>query len=784
MINKSAIDVLEFSKTLSFISRYAVTELGKKQITALLPFANSTLAMHEGALVTEAKKILIESDQPPFEELPDITDDIAMSRIDGAVLSAKKLLAVLRLATCSRLMYQYLKQKSELAPMLIENVNTLFVDKMFERHFSLVFDESGEIRDNASKDLQRIRADIKDKNLELRRMVTRISKNLAEQDLLREEFLTLRDGRVVLPIKVEHKRHIRGFIHSESATGQTVYIEPEETLHLNNELVTLSFAEKREIERILKELTRKVGEHSGTLRASMETIAYLDSLFARAQYSIEIIGGYPQIIDEGTLRLQDARHPILLHKIGREHTVPLSLEITPDKKIVVITGPNAGGKTVVLKTVGLLTLMVFAGIHIPASPDSVFPQIDSVFVDIGDRQSLEEDLSTFSSHLSTIKYILEHIGKQSLVLLDELGTGTDPAAGSALGAAILFSLQARNSFVLASTHHGDLKVLSHSHSGFQNAAMEFDTLNLTPTYYLKQGLPGSSYAFEIVKRLGFPEEFIAQAKTFVSGNQNNIENTLIEIEQHSRELREKLNAAERENARLKGLSAMYQQRVEKLETDRVAILKKAKEEAETFLQNANKDIERTIKQVRETQAAATAIRGARETVNRLRTETSSLTPKKQDEKIEEKLFAVDQFVRIMNSGSVGKIASVDLNKKTAKVFVGNLSMTVPFKDLEPSDKKAEKATRSSGSDTALTAESYRLDIRGQKPEDIEYDVLRFIDSAYSNNIDRVEILHGKGHGVLKKMVRDLLKDHSGVKSFYFAPVETGGEGITIVEFKS
>ncbi len=782
-MNNSTIEVLEFPKTLAFISRYAVTELGKRRVLALLPFGNIDNAITEGSMVTEAKNLLIETEAPPFEELPDILEDISMSRVDGAVLSSKKLLAILRLAVCSRTVYQYVKQTSSLAPQIAESTQNLFVDKLFERHFSTVFDESGEVRDNASRDLQRIRSDIKEKNIELRKMVAKISKNLAEQDLLREEFLTLRDGRVVLPVKVEHKRHIRGFIHSESATGQTVYIEPEETLHLNNEMVTLSFAEKREIERILRELTRKVGEHSVHLRSSMETLAYLDSLFARAHYSIEIIGGFPVITDDKRFYLKDARHPIILHKLGREHTVPLTLEIERDKKVVVITGPNAGGKTVVLKTVGLLTLMVFSGIHIPASPDSSFPFFGSVFVDIGDRQSLEEDLSTFSSHLSNIKAILESAKESSLVLLDELGTGTDPAAGSALGASILFTLQAKKSFVLASTHHGDLKVLAHSHEGFQNAAMEFDTEKLTPTYLMKQGLPGSSYAFEIVKRLGFTEQFIQQAKSFVSGNQNNIEQTLIEIEKQERQLREKLKQAERENSRLKGLSTMYQQRIEKLEIEKSNILQKTKEQAETFLLNANKEIEQTIKGIKEAQAGVKEVKKAREAVTKLRGNLNEYIPEKTDKERENKTFEKDQIVKISNSGSVGKILEIDAHKKTAKVLIGKLVMSVPFRDLDLSDKKEEKALRSTGSDTLISPSAYRLDIRGQKPEDIEYDVVRFIDSAYSNNLDRVEILHGKGGGVLKMMVRDILKGHSGVKNFYFAPVEMGGEGITVVEFK-
>ena len=308
---------------------------------------------------------------------------------------------ILKLVVISRNLTHYFKNNSETAPLLNEIGGRLFKDKLFENFIQRIVNENGEIRDSASSKLAEIRRDIRSKNDELIRSVNRIIKSLNEKDIVREDYLTLRDGRIVIPVKSEHKRHIRGFIHSESSTGQTVYIEPEETLELNNDIVSLSFAERREIERLLRELTKRIGELSSQLKKSLEIISYIDSIFARANYSIEIIGAFPLIDNKKPYLISDARHPIILKKLGRENTVPLNINVR-DKKIVLITGPNAGGKTVVLKTIGLLSLMIQSGIHIPASPDSNFHFFKNILLDVGDSQSIEDDLSTFSSHLSNI----------------------------------------------------------------------------------------------------------------------------------------------------------------------------------------------------------------------------------------------------------------------------------------------------------------------------------------------------------------------------------------------
>ena len=378
MIDEIVLEKLEFEKILNQVSKYSSTESGKNLILNLYPSSDISFITTEGILIEEAKEILNKAGHPPIDYLSDLKSVLSESRIEGAILSSNKVLEILKLAKTSRLLIQFLKSELKEESKLREKLNFLFSDKLFEHHIDKVINEQGEVKENASNELSRIRKDINSRRNELVKSINRIIKTLKEDDIVREDYLTLRDGRMVIPIKAEHKRHIRGFIHSESSTGQTVYIEPEETLDLNNDIISLSFAERREIERILRELTKMIGQSSEQLKTSLETIAYIDSVFARAQYSIEIIGSFPQVDNTKPIFISEARHPILLKKLSRQKTVPLSFELNNDR-VVIITGPNAGGKTVVLKTIGILSLMLQAGIHVPANSNSNFHIFQNIF---------------------------------------------------------------------------------------------------------------------------------------------------------------------------------------------------------------------------------------------------------------------------------------------------------------------------------------------------------------------------------------------------------------------
>ena len=783
MAMPNPLEKLEYQKVLSYISKYCSTELGKENILSRQPFNDISWAIREGNRINQAKNCLINNNLSPLEYLPNLIGSLSQSNIEGSVLSSKIILEILRLAIVSRNLYQYLKNNSQTAPDLFNLSGNLFVDRLFEHQVKKILDENGEVKENASVKLSDIRKDIRNKSEELVRSVNRIVKVLKEKDISREDYMTLRDGRIVIPVKAEHKRHIRGFIHSESSTGQTVYIEPEETLELNNDIVSLSFAEKREIERILKELTRRIASVSNQLKESQKTIGYLDSAFACAQFSIEIIGSFPEMNNQKSFEINEARHPILLKKLGRNNTVPLNIKISNLSKVILITGPNAGGKTVVLKTIGLLSLLVNSGIHIPVNPDSNFHFFNNILLDIGDEQSIEDDLSTFSSHLSNIKNILGKADKNSLVLLDEVGTGTDPAEGSALATAVLIQLRDKDSTVLATTHHGSLKLIANDLDNFENAAMEFDTENLKPTYIFHQGMPGSSYAFEVAERIGFDHSFLNLAKKYLEQDKHKVENFLVDIEKKSHQVEDRLKKLEIENTRLNGLSNLYQQNIDRLNKEKKDILKRVKSEADNYLSGINSRFEKIVKELKETKADKIVIKSSRKIIEELKEVNKNLFKDNIEEHVKEGEFSIGDFAGIKNTQTAGEIVDIIPVKNKATLKVGSIKMQVDIIDLVHSKMNSKEKISERNYDITINVPGSRIDIRGEKPEEAEFEVIKFIDSAYSSGMDKIEILHGKGTGVLKKTVNEILKKHDKVKSFYFAPIEQGGEGITIAELK-
>ncbi len=781
MIDKSVIEKLEFDKLLKHISGYCITDKGKYSIISLYPTDNPDEINFQGNIVEEAKNFLIRQGSIQIDFSADLSESLFQSRIEGAVLSTKKILEIRNLARSSRLIKNLFTKEKENYPLLNELVQQLFSDRLFEHQIEKIINDDGEIKENASKTLSDIRKEIRAKKDELIKSINRIIKTLKEEDIVREDYLTLRDGRMVIPVKAEHKRHIKGFIHSESSTGQTVYIEPEETLELNNDIVSLSFSERREIERLLRELTKLVGQNSDELIASFDKITFIDTVFARANYSLEVVGSFPNINNNKPFHIIDARHPLLIKKLGRNKTVPLNLKLENDR-IVIITGPNAGGKTVVLKTIGILTLMLQSGIHIPVNPDSNFHLFSKVLIDIGDQQSLEDDLSTFSSHLKNLNYILSEADSNSLVLLDEIGTGTDPTEGASLAAAILKKLLEKGSLVFASTHHGSLKLFAYNVPGMINAAMQFDHQTLSPTYVFKLGIPGSSYAFQIAERIGMQKEVINEAEKLMDSEKHTLEKFISDVEAKSNELEKKLAELEKENIRLKGLSNLYKQSYEKLEKEKKEIIRKAKTEANKYLEDVNRKVEKVIKEIKESSAEKSIIKEAKQTIKELKSETERELTDTQEETIQTDKLSEGDTVKIKNSNAVGKIIELDRDKNKATILIGSIKMLAKLTDLVPAKELKEKDSREIHDFIKTPDVSYRLDIRGKRIDEAEYEIIKFVDDAYQAGLDRAEILHGKGTGALKKLVKEILSSHSGVKNFYFAPIEHGGDGITIIEF--
>ncbi|MCB9218983.1 MAG: endonuclease MutS2 [Ignavibacteriales bacterium] len=780
MINKTTLEKLEYKKVLNFISNYTSTENAKEQILEYLPFENSNTAQTEGLYVSEAKNILINFEYPPLNYLPNLKMHLAQSAIEGTILNKDIIKKILELSEISRRLYSYLKLNGEGATLFKDFAETFFIDKNFESYISKVFNQSGEISDNASKKLADIRKEIIKKSSILKSVIEKILKGFSNAYLVQEEYVTQRDGRLVLPIKAEHKRHVKGFIHSESNTGQTVYIEPEETLDLNNEILSLSFAEKREIEKILKELTALIGKNSKQLQNALETITKIDIIFAKAKYSLEIIGAFPKFSKE-RINIIDARHPILLKKLGRDNTKPLHFKFE-NNNVTLITGPNAGGKTVVLKSIGLITLLVQSGIHVPIDPDSEVRFFNKIMLDIGDEQSLEDNLSTFSSHLNNIKNILNEADQNSLILIDEIGTGTDPSEGTALAASFLIRLKEKNSVVIASTHHGNLKIIASEMENFQNASMEYDIENLQPTYKFRQGTPGSSYAFEVAEKIGLEKSILEQAREYLDSDKNKVENFLIDLEKKSLELNNKLNQLEIENSRLHGLTNLYEKENKKLKDQKDQILKNTKEKAEIFLKDIGSQFENTIKRIKETNAKTEIIKEEKQKIEKLKEVVEKTYTEPIQDNSTRKDFELKDYVQIKDSLTSGEIVEIDKEKGNVTIDTGSLRIRAKLKNLLHSLRpKNDYSNQVLFSGSSL--ESTRLDIRGRKPEEVEFEIVKFIDDAHLAGLKNVEIIHGKGTGVLRETVHNLLRNHELVKSFELASVEFGGAGATNIKLK-
>ena len=780
MNEKEKLEKLEYYKILESISQFTKSEVAKELINEIKPFKYKDLALRRGELISAAKRLLIDRIYPPETFDYDIKAILEKSRIEGLFLSGKDFLKVGKLLAVSRSYVKYLSINELALELKKEFSEMLYVDQVLEKRIESIIDRNGEVRDNASPKLREIRITINEKSRQLKLEAERKLRKLSDDLVLMDEYLTLRDGRYVLPVKAEYKRQVKGFIHSESATGQTVYIEPEEILGLNNELISLSFEEKRELNRILLALTEQVAAKVRDLFLTLETLGKIEMIFAISRYSDEYDCSFPQVDDNKPLQIIDARHPVLLQKIGKKKTVPLNLNFG-DNKVIIITGPNAGGKTVVLKTVALLNLLVKSGLHVSASPDSNFRFYSNILIDIGDEQSIEENLSTFSSHLSNINSILNSVDESSLVLLDELGTGTDPTEGAALASAILLELADKGVHVLATTHHGNLKLLANDTEGFQNASLEFNIENIEPTFKLNQGEPGASYAFEVAERIGLDKTLLSRAKSFVNRDNSQVEKMIIDLQKQSHSLSQKLNDAEIENTRLKGLANLYEKNLKELKSKKNKILEKAREDASLLISEANRKIESAIKEIKENQGKRDAIKSAKKEIIEFKEKID-----KQSEKIDyksKKDFEKGDWVTVRNSNSSGRIEAIEKKKNSALVVIGSLKVNVNLSELVHTKKNISDIQKFSKIDYYSNLQSIKLDIRGKKPEEAEFEVIRFIDDAYSSNTKEVEILHGKGTGALRETVTKILKSHQFVESFHFAKIELGGEGLTIVKMK-
>ena len=625
----AALRKLEYNTVIERISELTVSESGRQRTLRLMPQTDRDTIELELRKVSEAKELLVTEGTIPLDGFKNIIPALKKTTVENQVLTVIELLEIAATIRVSRSLKVFLAKRISQYPSICTYHQQLFADKIIEHHINEALDEHGFVKDTASRELREIRRSMISASEALRRRLESILRQVSEQEFLQEDIITTRDGRLVIPVKAEYKHNVPGFIHSTSASGATVFIEPAESLELNNALRELQLSEQREIHRILADLTQQVGGIREPLELSFETLTEFDGILARAKYSIETIGNPPLLTSKPYIKLQNARHPILLRHFKREEVIPLSIELGGEVQTVIITGPNAGGKTVALKTVGLLVLCTQAGIHIPAGSESeVFP-FHNIFVDIGDDQSIENDLSTFSSHLISLRHILEEADATSLVLIDEIGAGTDPSEGGALAAVVLHELTNRHTITIATTHHGMLKAFAHETQGISNASMEFDQESLRPTYRFRSGIPGSSYAFELAERLGISHNLLDRARAQVGDEKTKLESLLIELERQSQEYQYQLRETSKEKERLQSLVLSYEQKMVQLKRELGTIRKKAVEEAKEIVYQAHVKVEHSVKEIRESGADREVVRSSRQVLKQLSEELQKITIEEQ-----------------------------------------------------------------------------------------------------------------------------------------------------------
>ncbi len=781
----AAAERLELHKILHRIRSYASSEPGKEAVAAIEPTADMAEISSAHLRVTEMKRILEGEGGFPIDGIKDIRTALQRSTIENNILSPKELQHVVSTLRAARTIKSFIEKRKEYLPQLSVISSAIATFKEIEFNVDLAIDPDGEVKDSASKDLRAIRQSIADKQATIRRALEKILRATAEQGLVRDEIVTTRDGRMVIPIKSELKNKFPGFIHSASATGHTVFVEPSETLTLNNEITELFFREKREIERILRDLTTQIRLNSVPILHTFQSAVQIDICYAKARYSIEIKGNTPFIKESGSLVIDQAYHPILLLRHTREAIVPLRVEIGASYHTLLITGPNAGGKTVALKSIGILALMVQSGIHVPVSPDSEFPLFSKIFVLMGDNQSIENDLSTYSSHVLQIKKIIEQADHRSLILIDEIGSNTDPTEGGAIAAAVVKNLTLRRSYTIATSHQAALKAFVHNESGMENGAMEFDQETLLPTYRFKIGLPGSSYALEIAQRLGIDESIIQDARSLLGDQKAKLEHLIFDLEKRSQELQLQLSVADSESKKYKELSGSYESKLRELHKEIRELKKKAIDEARGIIDRAAATVEQTVREIKTKQAEKDVIRKGKEQLQQLEKDISHLEQELRTSVSGEEGHAptinINDTVVLRSGGQTGTVLTLPDKNGNLTVAFNSIKAKVNVANIQSVSKKEAKRIAVNSFYTSDKPQTTEVDVRGLFGDEAIEIVDKFIDDAILAGLHTVDIIHGHGTGALRKRIQSFLEHDGRIKSQRFGERHEGGAGVTIVE---
>ena len=773
-----ATEVLEFNKIKELLQDNASSDMGKKLIESLLPCHDLGKAREQLQDTTEALGYFYRIGYYPVHSFPDIRELLPRVRLASALSPGE----LLQFGMVFQAVKTVKKAISEGYGRVLGYIQGLvsFDEICQSIQDSIISPE--EIADGASSQLSDIRRKIRRANERVRERLQEIIHSAAYSKYLQEPIITMRNDRFVIPVKQEYRQNVSGMLHDQSSTGQTLFIEPMAVVEINNELKQLLLAERDEIERILMSLTAMLAPHTDKIRHDLDMLAKIDVIFAKAVFAKKINGVEPQLNNDGVIQLKAACHPL----IPKDKVIPIDIEMGESYHCVIVTGPNTGGKTVTLKTVGLLTLMAQSGMYLPAKSAKICVY-QKAFADIGDEQSIEQSLSTFSSHMTTIVSILREADNKSLVLLDELGAGTDPAEGAALAMAILDNLIERRCSIMATTHYSEIKAYALTKPGVINASMEFDIATLRPTYKITLGLPGRSNAFEIALRLGVDPSVVGQAREYLSGETVRFDEVISTAQLHSQQAKKEHEEAQRIRLELQRLKEEQERSFEEARQKEKSIIEKSKQEARNILERAKSVSEETIKELRELEKQELkekekGIQKARETIKKAASEVMPSLKVKSYEEPPENLKPGDT-VHVLSVDAIGTVLAAPDNKKEATVQVGIMKMTVPFDDLRLSEKPQEQS-RITKRDFSLADKQVagEIHLRGQALDEALLNLSQYLDDAYVYGYKEVRIVHGKGTGVLRNGVHDFLKRDERIKSFRLGKYGEGEQGVTIVQF--
>ena len=791
-MNKKSLRVLEFNKIIELLKNKASSSLGLKHIEKLSPSSDFEEVKYRLQETSEAQAILTKRGYVGLQGINDIEDKVKRAKI-GASLDTASIIKVGDTLRTARHLRNSLQKSEEEAnyPIIQTMADSLYSYRDIEDAIFNAIVSEIEISDNASSILREIRRRIVQKNQSIRSKLNSIIASSTYQKYLQDAIISMRGDRFVVPVKSEYRSQVSGIVHDQSSSGATLFIEPMSIVDMNNELRQLRLSEQEEIERILAELSAMIGEVADELISNQEILGRLDFAFAKGKLSMQMKAVEPTLNEDKYINIKRGRHPLLDIKTVVGNNVYLGR----DFDTLLITGPNTGGKTVTIKTVGLFALMTQSGLHISADYGTSMCVYDNVFADIGDEQSIEQSLSTFSSHMTNIVSILSEVSENSLVIFDELGAGTDPIEGSALAISILEDVNMAGAKCIATTHYSEIKNYALTKDRVENAAVEFDVETLSPTYRLLIGVPGKSNAFEISKKLGLSDYVIERAKEFIDSDNIALEDVLQNVEKNRIKAEEEREEAEKLKQEIEKLKIEYDEKIEKLATQKEKIMEKARQEAFRVTRQAKEHVDEIIKDLRKLEEER-ASKEKNQQIEALRKELTSsmgslqptvesmIVPKVATKEI--KNLKSGEEVKVITLNQQGTVISVDESRKEAVVQMGIMKMTLPFKSLQRAKSDPKKVVTKSTRNIIKSKSGKvkpEVDLRGMNLEEAIMEVEKYLDDAYVAGHDNVIIIHGIGTGVLKTGLQDILKRNKHVKSQRPGQYGEGGMGVTVVTLK-